>query len=47
LLATAASADAMAWAPVPAGLVPIAAVRGKASLLFAVGPQSSLAAADA
>src|SRR5512145_1112526 len=46
LLATAASAEAIACAPVPAGFVPIATVRGKASLLFVAGPQSSLAAAN-
>ena len=43
LLATAASAEAIACAPVPAGFVPMAAVRGKASLLFVAGPQSSFA----
>jgi hypothetical protein len=45
LLAMAASAEAIACAPVPAGLVPMAMVRGNASLLLAVGPQSSLAPA--
>src|ERR671914_74577 len=45
LLAIAASAEAIACAPVPAGFVPIATVRGKASLLFLDGLQSSFASA--
>jgi hypothetical protein len=35
----------MAWAPVPAGFVPIAIERGKSSLLSVTGPQSILAEA--
>jgi len=45
LLPTAARPEARAWAPVPAGLVPMATVRGRSLLLLAVGPQSILASA--
>ena len=43
LLATAASPEARAWAPVPGRFEPIAMVRGRSLLLLVTGPQSILA----